>query len=111
MDKEYNDLIGDIIKSSDSLDNLEGKGKPLSKEYLKRDTHQQFQKIARDAGYLPNWLQLQKEIHQDLIVLQSFDKLDRINDKIKKYNKLCPSPMQKPLISQQNYAGQVNKWK
>ncbi|MEI3606558.1 DnaJ family domain-containing protein [Pseudogracilibacillus sp. SE30717A] len=101
MDREYNDLIGDILEASGEKDNYnnKGKGKPLSKEYLKMDTFQHFQKIARDAGYLPPWLQLQKEISQLVHTCETEQDVKIINEKISKYNKMCPSQMQKNLIS------------
>ncbi|OZM58352.1 hypothetical protein CIB95_01925 [Lottiidibacillus patelloidae] len=99
MANNYNDLIGEILKNTDGSDDYEGKGKPLNKEYLKRDVFQNFQQIAKDAGYLPPWLKLQKEITK---LVQSADTeldVELINSKIIEHNKICPPPMQRMPIS------------
>ncbi|RDW18754.1 DUF1992 domain-containing protein [Oceanobacillus arenosus] len=100
MDRKYNDLIGEILESSGEKDNfnLEGKGKPLPKGYIQRDVFQNFQKIAKDAGYLPPWLKLQKEIAALVIEAVTERDLKTINKKIKDYNSLCPPSMQKQPI-------------
>ncbi|WP_067730824.1 DnaJ family domain-containing protein [Oceanobacillus damuensis] len=97
MDKEYNDLIGDILEASGEKDNvpLKGKGKPLPKGYVERDVFQNFQKIAKDAGYLPYWLKLQKEISALVYKARTEKDIKKINLKIKEYNGVCPSSMQK----------------
>ncbi|MGN7410270.1 DnaJ family domain-containing protein [Sporosarcina sp. SAFN-010] len=108
----YNDLMGDIIKKhaeEGGMDNLPGKGKPLSQEYFSGDTFQHFQRIAEDAGYKPHWLNLQQEIREDVHLLADFyeanitvdleDRLEKINEKVYKYNRLCPRPMQKGPVS------------
>jgi len=97
MDRKHNDLIGDILDASGEKDNYnyEGKGKPITKSYMKKDILQNFQEIAKDAGYLPPWLSLQREI--SLLVHSAEDEKDVkwINKKIKKYNTMCPASMQK----------------
>ena len=52
MDNQYNALIGDMLKTNnyEYEEYLPGKGKPLPKDYIKKDTFQHFQKIAKDAG-------------------------------------------------------------
>src|SRR5690625_6525001 len=87
MDREYNDFIGDALSDSDQVD-LPGKGKPLSKDYLRGDTFQHFQKIAKDAGFLPQWLKLQKDIVQQLELAETEVDIRDINEKIQKYNRL-----------------------
>jgi hypothetical protein len=101
MEGKYNDLIGDILERSGDKDNFQGKGKgkPIPKDYLSMDTFQHFQKVAKDAGYLPPWLKLQKEIAQLVHSCQTEKDVEEINKKIKKHNKICPLPMQKGLIS------------
>ncbi|QOY35221.1 DnaJ family domain-containing protein [Anaerobacillus isosaccharinicus] len=107
---EYRDPIGDILKNSKSSEDLEGKGKPLSMEYQKMDTFQQFHKVARDAGYLPEWIKLQKRIADALNHLKSFEELEGINVLIKKHNKICPSYFQKVPITEENYEVQKLRW-
>ncbi|GIN86265.1 hypothetical protein J6TS2_26510 [Heyndrickxia sporothermodurans] len=101
MEKKYNDLIGDMLEKSGEKDNFnfKGKGKPLPKEYLEMDTFQRFQKIAKDAGYLPHWLKLQKEISNLVHSCQTEKEVEVINEKIREYNKSCPPQFQKSLVS------------
>lgn len=112
MNREYNDLIGDILKSAGEKDNFinKGKGKPLSKEYLQMDTFQRFQKIAKDAGYLPEWIKLQKEISQLVHSCKTNKDVEEINKKIKKYNKICPNQLQKSPISMENIEKYKEIW-
>lgn len=99
MERKYNDLIGDILDNSGEKDNYKGKGKPIPKEYLQMDLYQRFQKIAKDSGYLPPWLKLQKEISQLVHSCKTEQDVEIINNKISKYNKICPSQLQKSPIS------------
>lgn len=101
MDRKYNDFIGDIIKDNnyEYEKDLPGKGKPLPKDYMQKDTFQHFQKIAKDAGFLPPWLELQKEIRALIQSAKTEKDIEKINSKIKKHNRNCPSPMQKKLVS------------
>lgn len=111
QDKPFNDLIGDILSSSENhgkIDHLEGAGKPLSKTYLSADTFQHFQRIAKDAGFKPDWLRRQHEIRDKLLKLANdSDQLDgkelnkfvkEINREIVKYNKSCPPPFLKGKV-------------
>lgn len=104
MEHKYNDLIGEILERSGQKDNFDvkGKGKPLPKDYLQMDTFQHFQKIAKDAGYLPPWLKLQKEISRMVHACETEKEVKEINKKIKQHNKLCPLPLQKGLVSFEN---------
>lgn len=112
MDERYNDLIGDMLKENnyDYEKDLPGKGKPLSKEYTQKDTFQHFQKIAKDAGYLPPWLKLQKEIGALLQDAKVESDIEEINLKIKEHNRICPTQMQKNLISLSNLEIVKEKW-
>lgn len=101
MEYQYNDLIGDILTRKGLKDNYHGKGKgePLSREYLQMDTFQHFQKIAREQGFLPHWLEIQKEISKLVNECKTNEDVEMINQKIKKYNLMCPPEMQRMLIS------------
>lgn len=101
MDRKYNDLIGDILEESGEKDNYTGagKGKPLPKRYMERDLLQNFQEKAKEAGFLPAWLELQKEIALLVHAAETKKDIKLINKKNKKYNTICPPPMQKSLIS------------
>ncbi|WP_342526576.1 DnaJ family domain-containing protein [Chryseomicrobium sp. FSL W7-1435] len=120
---QYNDLIGDIVKEyakTGGMDNLPGMGKPLSEEYLSGDVLQNFQRIAKEQGYKPYWLELQHVIRDDLIKLNtdiqagkkkdSELRLKQINDKIFKYNQQCPPPMQKGSVRLETLEAAVNRW-
>jgi len=100
MDKKYRDFIGDILSASGEKDNYQGKGKgkPLSKKYVEKDIFQNFQEKAKDAGYLPAWLQLQKEISALIDDAKTHEDVDIINEKVRKYNQICPPPMQKMRV-------------
>lgn len=88
----YNDLMGDILKKHEKeggMDNLPGSGKPLSREYFSSDTFQHFQRMAKDAGYKPYWLELQHEISEDMSNLKEIYQDDRTQDieiELKKIN-------------------------
>lgn len=122
-DKRHNDLIGDILNRSETkgkIDHLEGAGKPLSKTYLSEDTFQHFQRIAKDAGYKPDWLRRQHEIRDKLIKLASeAEKLDdkalnqfvkEINRDIVKYNKSCPPPFLKGKVKAETVLEAYKIW-
>lgn len=99
MGRKYNDLIGDILERAGEKDNYKGKGKPLPKEYLEMDTFQLFQKKAKEAGFLPPWMELQKEISSLVHLCQTEEDVKVINEKIRKHNIISPPKMQKCLIS------------
>lgn len=112
LDKQYNDLIGDMIKENNYSyeKDLPGRGKPLPKEHMQMDTFQHFQKIAKDAGYLPPWLQLQKEIGELIHCAKTEKDIGKINKKIKKYNRICPPLMQKSFVSLDSLEKAKNQW-
>ena len=110
MERKYNDLIGEILAGAGEKADYKGKGKPISKEYLEMDTYQHFQKIAKDAGYLPPWLQLQKEIAELVHSCTTQQDIEIINDKIRKHNKICPTQMQKGLLSLERLEEALKFW-
>lgn len=108
----YNDLMGDILKkhtAEGGMDNLKGQGKPLSQEYFSGDTFQHFQRIAKDAGYMPQWLKLQHDIRDEVAAIAEDyaanpvadldNRIAQLNSKIFAYNQSCPPPMQKGSVS------------
>lgn len=122
--RQHNDLIGDILKNytkDGGMDNLEGQGKPLSKEYFSGDTFQHFQRIANDAGYKPHWLKLQHEIRDEIIAIADVYsanpktdlelRIENLNKKIFEYNKSCPPPLLKGSVSIRNLEGAIERWK
>ena len=119
----FTDLIGEILKEyskTGGMDNLPGMGKPLSEEYLSGDVFQNFQRIAREQGYKPYWLELQHEIrdglqnlHRDMESGKKRNaelRLKQINDKIYKYNQQCPPPMQKGSVRMENLQAACARW-
>lgn len=108
MDKEYNDFIGDMMKESGQ--DFKGNGKPLPKDYMEKDVFQNFQKIAKDAGFLPPWLRLQKEIAALVHSAKTGNDIEMVNTKIRKHNTICPPPMQKRLISLKNLEKAKRIW-
>lgn len=110
MERQYNDLIGEILAGAGKKAEPKEKGKQISKEYLEMDTYQHFQKIAKDAGYLPPWLQLQKEIAELVHACKTQEDLDVINEKIRKHNRICPTQMQKGLITLERLEEARNNW-
>ena len=85
----------------------DGKGKPLPTNYLKKDLLQNFQEKAKEAGFVPSWLALQKEITGMVHAAETEQDISLINQKIKTYNSMCPPPMQKLPIR----LGQLEKAK
>lgn len=112
MDRKHNDLIGDILEASGEKDNYHyaGKGKPLPKKYMQKDVFQNFQEIAKDAGYLPPWLKLQKEISSLVHAAKNEKDIKVINKKIKKYNTMCPPSMQKLPVRLSEMEGARKVW-
>ena len=39
MERKYNDLIGEILRSTGDNECVKGKGEPLSSNYMKRDVY------------------------------------------------------------------------
>ena len=110
MVKEYNDLIGEILDASKEKDQYKGKGKPIPQEYFQKDTFQHFQQTAKNAGFLPPWLELQKEVSELVHSCKSEEDIEKINEKIRKYNMICPIPMQKRLIKFVNINAAKEIW-
>ncbi|TCP28882.1 uncharacterized protein DUF1992 [Scopulibacillus darangshiensis] len=111
-DRKYNDLIGEILEAAGEKDNYngKGKGKPLPKSYMEKDLLQNFMEKAKDAGFLPPWLKLQKEISSLIHSAEDEENIKAINEKIKKYNTLCPPSLQKMPINFQELDKAKNTW-
>ncbi|WP_203247216.1 DnaJ family domain-containing protein [Sporosarcina beigongshangi] len=120
----YNDLMGDILKkhtAEGGMDNLKGQGKPLPQEYFSGDTFQHFQRIAKDAGYKPQWLRLQHDIRDEVMAIAEGyvanpvadwdNRIDELNSKIFAYNQSCPPPLQKGSVSLTTIQSAIERWK
>ncbi|WP_379969685.1 DnaJ family domain-containing protein [Ectobacillus sp. sgz5001026] len=117
-------LIDQIIKDSkmdEEVKKIPGFGKPFPNSFFSGDVYSNFLNIAKDAGYLPPWINLQKEIREKIAsTLQMMeqnamestikDAMDEINVKITKYNEICPPSMQRGRISLENIADRYKLW-
>ena len=99
-DGQYLHWIDQAVKDSlgkEGIRSLPGFGKPL-----------------KNARYLPRWLELQKEIKEEIekaiASKHPEERIDMINRKIKTYNLSCPSQFQKGLVTEQNLESQLNVW-
>lgn len=120
-----NSLIDQITKNYNLDEDIKrhpGFGKPLPKNLLTGDIYSNFLNTAKNAGYLPTWIGLQKEIREKIaLTLNLIEKdsekskilisIDEINEKIKSYNNACPPNMQRGRISLENIAKQYEIWK
>ena len=112
------------LKAGD-FDNLKGKGKPLSLEDNPFEPEDQrlANKILKDAGFSPPWMELWQEIESEIINLryQSFsvyesiypektkfkhtlgERIKSINRKIMDYNLSVPlTAFQRPILDLEN---------
>lgn len=120
IEQEYGNWFDAIYKDYENkgdFDNLPGKGKPLPEDLLKRDA---LDGVLKDANYLHPWIELQHEIRDEISQLidrlqienRSFnEEVNKINDKIRKYNRICPPSLQKWLINPDNIRQQYEQWK
>ncbi|WP_191566142.1 DnaJ family domain-containing protein [Metabacillus idriensis] len=105
-DSDARDLMGSIYKDYEKnggYEKLPGMGKPLPKSALQGDI---FTKIVKNAGYVPAWIKMQKDIKLRIEKLMKLNNVEqriveaeRINQEILKYNRACPAPLQKNLLS------------
>lgn len=105
------------------MDDLPGKGKPLPDSFFREDPfqpeHALEQKILSEAGLLPEWLKLRKQISAELEWVRANreagqnerapsgdpvypaptweERVLRLNEAIHKFNRICPPMMQIPL--------------
>lgn len=112
------DWLGDMIKDFEKKEGpLKGSGKPLSDHVLKGDV---LDRTIQHANYRPEWLALQHSIRDDIQQLiknrstlarkEIQSKIETLNKMIKKYNMLCPSPLQKMKISEDTIEKQLSHW-
>ncbi|MCM3691339.1 DUF1992 domain-containing protein [Neobacillus niacini] len=115
----------DPYRSNEDLEEakkLPGFGKPLPKNLFSGDIYNNFLKTAKEAGYLPPFVAIQKEIRQEMTkLLKMIEKeskeeditsiIDEMNVKIKKYNMECPTSMQKMLITLEDIELHAKVWK
>ena len=97
-------------------------GKPLPETSLSSgNVYDNFLKTAKDAGYLPLWIKMQKEIRaglQETLKLvglkakeaELIHSIESINEKIKRYNDICPPNMQRRKIEADRIREQYKHW-
>ena len=115
------DAIFKRSKTDEELKKNPGYKKPIQKASLQGGIYESFLNTAKDAGYLPAWIRLQREIRAELsraikedgtadpaIATEAF--LEEINAKIKKYNLICPVPMQRTRIFRDSLERQYKSW-
>ncbi|MFJ5716871.1 DUF1992 domain-containing protein [Neobacillus sp. NPDC093127] len=98
-----------------------GFGKPLPSRLFSGDIYSNFLNTAKEAGYLPPFVALQKEIRQEIgkaLKLKEENAnepeltnlIAEINEKIKKYNSSCPPSMQRGRIGLDNIEKLYKIW-
>lgn len=115
--KENRDLMSSIydeFEKKGGAAKLPGMGKPLPKSALEGDI---FSKIVKNANYLPAWLQRQKEIRQQIERAmklkdknQRIKEVEKINQDIISYNRICPPALQKNKLSADQLESQYKQW-
>jgi hypothetical protein len=118
--------MGDITKGfnlDEDIKSNPGFGKPLPSRLFKGDIYSNFLNTAREQGFQPPWVTLQKEIKIQIASLLSFmetepegeakglgKKVEEINVKIRKYNFSCPPQLQKRLVKLETLKQQAKNW-
>ncbi|WHY88730.1 DUF1992 domain-containing protein [Neobacillus novalis] len=98
-----------------------GFGKPLPSRLFSGDIYSNFVNTAKEAGYLPPFVALQKEIGQEIAKALKLKEentkeseltnvISEINLKIQKYNSTCPPSMQRGRISLDNIEKLYKIW-
>lgn len=116
------DSIYKEYEKDGGLKNNPGYGKPLPKTVLHGSIYDSFLNTAKQAGYLPPWIKLQQEIRtlvSQAVALKSANDFDRdlqsyineINEKVAKYNSICPSHLQRVLFTEELLEQQYDRWK
>ncbi|MFS0781747.1 DUF1992 domain-containing protein [Bacillus sp. 1P06AnD] len=104
------------------LKNNPGFGKPLPKNMFKGNVFQSFQNTARDAGYLPAWVEKRKlilgkleylivEMEKNMPHDEASSILAGINQEVKQYNTICPVQMQRAPLEMDRLMFQCEAWK
>ncbi|MFE8702786.1 DnaJ family domain-containing protein [Cytobacillus sp. FJAT-54145] len=119
-DKHVNwmDQVSKDYNLDEEIKRNPGFGKPLPNTLFSGDTYSNFTRMAKNAGYLPSWVSLQKEIRDLISKVIDKDKTEEktqnqiieINEKIKKYNGVCPPNMQRGFITAENIESQYKAW-
>ncbi|MFA9556572.1 DnaJ family domain-containing protein [Evansella sp. AB-rgal1] len=116
------DLMSDIYKEYENrggFENLAGKGKPIPSEAFRGEP---LNNVLKNANYLPEWIQQQHRVKAAILELLTKiinaeiigDEIDKevkeINVKVKKYNSICPSLLQKSPVTKETLRFDKDKW-
>lgn len=119
------DIIDQIVEKSvkehaqkGGFNHLSGKGKPIPPKNLKGDA---LNNILKNANYKPPWVELQHQIRDHIQEAQQHfqekpspadhERIEKINNMIRKYNQMCPHPsLQKGLVSIDNLDVAIQRW-
>jgi hypothetical protein len=94
------------------FDDLPGSGRPLKLD----PSFDLASHLLKNASVLPPWLELQKEIRQDLRRLTAMpdpspQDFEAVNAKIARFNRSCPVPsMQRSAVRPETVAEQLPRW-
>lgn len=112
------DWLDEVIQEQQALgtfEDLPGQGKPLQLE----ERFDMAQHIMKGSNILPPWLELGQEIGREMgqVVAQlergegASSAIASVNQKIARYNRMCPSPLlQRPPVSQETIKEQWQRW-
>ncbi|WP_421384929.1 DUF1992 domain-containing protein [Bacillus salacetis] len=108
----YEDHITSIVRRAENEGQFEGiKGKKIQFDSdLNYNPEKALNKVLKDNGVLPKWMELKKEIEslkQDLEIFNDAANIkrtvDQINKKVMDHNLCCPRTSQLGGINLQNY--------
>jgi hypothetical protein len=114
LDDAYQDF-----QKNGGMDDNPYKGKPIPIEQGGSD-EAVLNSVLKNANVLPPWLELQKEIRD--LIKNLIDKMpalsdpqidaevSKVNEKVKKYNNMCPPPLQKTRLFTDTIEKQFEKW-
>lgn len=115
------DSIYKEYEKDGGLKNNPGYGKPLPKTILHGSIYDNFLNTAKQAGYLPPWIKLQQDIRKlvsQAVTLKSSNVdgnletyINEINEKVAKYNSICPSHLQRVLVTEELLEQQYDRWR
>ncbi|MEK3798221.1 DnaJ family domain-containing protein [Peribacillus sp. FSL H8-0477] len=116
------DSIYKEYEKDGGLKNNPGYGKPLPKTTLHGSIYDNFLNTAKQAGYLPPWIKLQQDIRKlvlQTVTLKSSNEfegdlepyINELNEKVAKYNSICPSRLQRGLFTEELLEQQYDHWR
>lgn len=120
--KHWLDQIYSDFEKNGGMKNNPYHGKPLPKDLFSGSVYDNFLKTAKEAGYLPYWIEIQNDIKKLLLTIRDNieqtkkngteinDLLKEVNKKIKKYNEVCPPSMQRMKLDWDDFKEKFESW-